>query len=203
MSRSGKVATFLAPCPGICRCLGRLRAFVELSIRPWSIGKLSVERLPILDTAAQKLRPVRNGEGFRDRLWQQVPKLRMMPAQIVTAAVAVGANSRAQPDHLGDQSSLVRLGRSSSIVTINAKAPKLAESKHASVRLSSSPDALNRLKSLRQHRLPSIQPCHTTRKAGYCLGLPLMRSKPTKADLARTAGFHPLSDIGLIGFGRN
>src|SRR5215211_9092869 len=117
----------------------------------------------------------------------------MMPAQIVTAAVAVGANSRAQPDHLGDQSSLVRLGRSSSIVTINAEQTKTLGTKQASVRLSSSPDALNRLKSLRQHRLPSIQPCPTTRKAGHCLGLPVMRSKPTKADLARTPGFHPIS----------
>ena len=84
-------------------CLGRLRAFVELSVRPWSVREFLVERLPILDTAAQKLRPVRNGEVFRNRLWQKVPKLWMMPTQIVTAAVAVGANSRAQPDHLGDQ----------------------------------------------------------------------------------------------------
>jgi hypothetical protein len=80
-----------------------LTAFVELSVRPWSVREFSVERLPILDTAAQKLRPVRNGEIFRNRLWQKVPKLWMMPTQIVTAAVAVGANSRAQPDHLGDQ----------------------------------------------------------------------------------------------------
>ena len=100
-----KVAPFRAGLnvAGACLCLGRLRAFVELSVRPWSVGEFLVERLPILDTAAQKLRPVRNGEVFRNRLWQKVPKLWMMPTQIVTAAVAVGANSRAQPDHLGDQ----------------------------------------------------------------------------------------------------
>src|SRR5216683_2090491 len=100
-----KVARFRAGLyvAGVCLCLGRFRAFVELSVRPWSVREFLVERLPILDTAAQKLRPVRNGEVFRNRLWQKVPKLWMMPTQIVTAAVAMGANSRAQPDHLGDQ----------------------------------------------------------------------------------------------------
>src|SRR5262245_662038 len=82
--------------------LGGLRTFVELSVRPRGVWKFSVECLPILDAAAQKLWPVRNSEVFRNRLWQEVPKLWMMPAQIVTAAIAVGANARAQPDHLGD-----------------------------------------------------------------------------------------------------
>jgi hypothetical protein len=48
--------------------LGRLRAFVELSVRPRSVWKFSVECLPILDAAAQKLWPVRNSEVFRNRL---------------------------------------------------------------------------------------------------------------------------------------
>jgi hypothetical protein len=90
--------------------LGRLRAFVELSGRPRSVWKLSVECLSIPDTAAQKLWPVGDREVFRNRLRQKAPELRMMPAQFMTRAVAVGANPRAQPDHLGDQF-LSRQGR--------------------------------------------------------------------------------------------
>ena len=38
---------------------------------------------------------------LRDRFRQQAPELRVMPAQVVPAAVAVGANARAKPGDFG------------------------------------------------------------------------------------------------------
>jgi hypothetical protein len=57
--------------------------------------KFSVEGLTVFDAAAQEPWPVRYGKFPRDWLWQQPPKLRMMPAQIVTTALTVSANARA------------------------------------------------------------------------------------------------------------
>src|SRR5262245_49072550 len=79
-----------------------VRTFVELGVRARRIPKFPVEGLAVFDTAAQELWPVRHGKVPGDWLWQQTPKLRMMPAQIVTTAVTVSANARAQPHHLSN-----------------------------------------------------------------------------------------------------
>jgi hypothetical protein len=73
-----------------------------LSVRARPIPKFPVEGLAVFNTAAQELWPVGHGKVPRDWLWQQTPKLRMMPAQIVTTAVTVSANARAQPHHLSN-----------------------------------------------------------------------------------------------------
>jgi hypothetical protein len=73
-----------------------------LSVRARPIPKFPVEGLAVFNTAAQELWPVGHGKVPRDWLWQQTPKLRMMPAQIVTTAVTVSANTRAQLHHLSN-----------------------------------------------------------------------------------------------------
>ena len=60
---------------------------VGLGIRTRSIWKFPVECLPILDAAAQKLRPGRDCDILRNRFGKQAPKLWMMPAQIVPTTV--------------------------------------------------------------------------------------------------------------------
>jgi hypothetical protein len=79
------------------------RVPVEFPIRAPSIGEFPVEGRAICDTAAQELRPLGHGKILWDWLRQQAPKLRMVPAQVVTAAVAVSANASTQPDHLGNE----------------------------------------------------------------------------------------------------
>lgn len=68
-----------------------------------SIGKFSIERFPVFDTAAQELRPVGDRDVLRNRFGKQAPKLRVMPAQIVPAAVAMSADAVSQPHHFGNQ----------------------------------------------------------------------------------------------------
>src|SRR5262249_26903319 len=74
-----------------------------LDIRARNIWKFPVECLPILDTAAQKLRPGRDCDILCTRFGKQTPKLWMMPAQIVPTTVAVGTDAGPQPNHLGNQ----------------------------------------------------------------------------------------------------
>ncbi len=44
-----------------------------------------VECFSIANAASQKLRPAGDGNVVWERLWQQVPKLRIVPAKLVTA----------------------------------------------------------------------------------------------------------------------
>src|SRR5262245_41462130 len=70
---------------------------------PGSMGRLLIERFPVANAAFEKLRPVRHlGERFR-LLRQKFPQLWMMPAQLVTARIAVRADAVPQPPHLGEQ----------------------------------------------------------------------------------------------------
>lgn len=76
---------------------------VKLDRRTRSIWKLSIECFPILDTAPQELRPGRDGDILRNWFRKQTPELRMVPTQIVAAAVAMGSNAVPQPHHFGNQ----------------------------------------------------------------------------------------------------
>src|SRR5690606_34642349 len=76
---------------------------VEFRVGARRVGELPVQGLPVADAAAEKLRPIRHRDVPRDRLRQQAPELRMVPAEIVPAAVAVGADAGAQPHHFRDQ----------------------------------------------------------------------------------------------------
>jgi hypothetical protein len=64
------------------------------------IGELAIQRLAILDATPKKRRHRYIG---RDRLGQQTPELRVVPAQIVAAAIAVLTNAGAQPLGFDDQ----------------------------------------------------------------------------------------------------
>jgi hypothetical protein len=68
-----------------------------------SVRTLPVERLAILDAAAQKSRPGRHGNLGVDRFGKQRPQLRVMPAKAVSGAVAMRANARPEPPHLLDK----------------------------------------------------------------------------------------------------
>src|SRR5262249_4553804 len=71
-----------------------------LGICARSFWKFPVECLPILDTATQKLRPVRNIDMLRNRLRKETTKLWMMPTQIVPTTVTVSTDAAPQPHHL-------------------------------------------------------------------------------------------------------
>src|SRR5262245_23358442 len=82
---------------------GKSSVLFGLGVRARSIWKFLVECLPVLDAAAQKLGPGRNCDILWNRFGKQTPQLRMMPAQIVPATVAVGADAGPQPHHLSKQ----------------------------------------------------------------------------------------------------
>src|SRR5262245_59700203 len=67
------------------------------------IWELSIERLPVLDTTSQELRPGWHGDISWDWFRQEAPELWMKPTQIVSAAVAVGSNAIPQPYHFGNE----------------------------------------------------------------------------------------------------
>jgi hypothetical protein len=72
---------------------------VEFLIMHLVIRELFVERLTIANTASQEPGPWRNGDLDASGLRQQGPKIRMVPAEIVTRGIAMRSNSRAQfPD---------------------------------------------------------------------------------------------------------
>ena len=76
---------------------------LKLDIGSRSIRLFPIQRLPVLDTSAHEFRPRRNGEGRCHALRHQLPKLWMMPAEIIPAAVAVPPDSGAQPLDLINQ----------------------------------------------------------------------------------------------------
>jgi hypothetical protein len=60
--------------------------------------ELAIQRFSICRTAADELGPRRYRDYWLDPLRQQRPELRMVPAQVMTGAVAVGANT--SPENL-------------------------------------------------------------------------------------------------------
>lgn len=75
----------------------------------WRIRQFTVERFAIFQAAAQKNRPFRHSDVARNRLGQQASQLRMMPAQSVSACIAVFANTRTKPHDFGDQFILAQI----------------------------------------------------------------------------------------------
>ena len=66
-------------------------------VRARRIRQLLVERLAVAQAASQKLRPARDGRHRIGPLRQQPPQRWMMPAEVVSRAVAMLADPRAQP----------------------------------------------------------------------------------------------------------
>ena len=64
---------------------------------------MAVERLAIPEASAQELRPVRDSGNRIGLFGQQAPQRRMVPAQLLSGAVAVLADSGAQPLDLCDE----------------------------------------------------------------------------------------------------
>lgn len=85
-----------------CARLG-LAPRVQLLAGTWGCGQLVVEGLTIANTTAQKLRPVRNNRDWIVLLGQQTPERRVMPAQLVTRAVAMFPNALPQLLRFGNE----------------------------------------------------------------------------------------------------
>jgi len=64
---------------------------------------LFIERLSISDAAPHELRPFWNGWYWISLLRQQRPKIRVMPAKIVSRTVTVLANPGAKFPHFGNK----------------------------------------------------------------------------------------------------
>ena len=69
------------------------RRNTSLDIGGRSVRLLTIQGLPVLDTSAQEFRPGRNSDRRCHALRQQLPKLWMVPAEIMPAAVAVPPDS--------------------------------------------------------------------------------------------------------------
>src|SRR3954470_11086411 len=77
-------------------------AIVLLVVR-WRAGRLPVERLAVANATAHEFRPGRHGDRGLDLFGQQRPHVRVMPAEIVAAGIAMGADRRAELPYLRDQ----------------------------------------------------------------------------------------------------
>jgi len=65
---------------------------------------LGVERSTVAYTTPHELRPIRHAGGSRlDLLGKQRPKLRLIPAERITGAVAMSANRRTEFFDLGKE----------------------------------------------------------------------------------------------------
>ena len=75
----------------------------ELTLGTRRIRQLSIERLAIAKTPAQKLRPFRNGGKRVGLLRQQAPEFRVMPTQLLAGTVAMLSYAGTQTFDLGDE----------------------------------------------------------------------------------------------------
>lgn len=66
-------------------------------------GKLSVQCFPVGEAAAHELWPGRDSDTRIDCFRQKTPKLWMMPAKVVAAAIPMRADSGPQPPDLHEQ----------------------------------------------------------------------------------------------------
>lgn len=64
---------------------------------------LLIKRLAVRDASTQELRPRRDGDVGLDPFRQGPPEIRVMPAQVVSRAVAMVAYGAAEFDHFSDQ----------------------------------------------------------------------------------------------------
>lgn len=76
---------------------------VELVAGPWRLPGLLIQRRAVLDATSHELWPVGYDWLVLDSLGEQRPQVRMVPAQVMTRAVAVCSDPRAQSLHLGDE----------------------------------------------------------------------------------------------------
>lgn len=76
---------------------------LELYVGDRRVRPLSLERLPVPETAAQEFWPGRNRDIRIELLGQQAPEGWMMPAQIVTSAVAMNPDAVPKPSCLGNE----------------------------------------------------------------------------------------------------
>ena len=81
-----------------------------LLLDTWRIGKLTVQRFAVLDTAAEELRPIGDFGDGRPTFRQQGPQIGMMPAEVLSRGVAVFANGGAEAFHLMDEGGAVHAG---------------------------------------------------------------------------------------------
>jgi hypothetical protein len=81
----------------------RLLTSVVLDVCDRGVRQLTIQGLSVFDTSPQEFWPRRDSDFRGHVLWQQSPKLRMMPAEIMTTAVAVMSDSSAQSLDLVDQ----------------------------------------------------------------------------------------------------
>src|SRR5688572_30675000 len=76
---------------------------LELAVRSGRIRQLLVQRLSILQTTAQELRPGGNAGQRIALLGQQSPEFRVMPTEFLPGAVAVLPDAGTQPYDFRDQ----------------------------------------------------------------------------------------------------
>src|SRR5437762_2590739 len=84
------IKTVRTPAPLAARAL----SLVKFHVGYGGVRQFLVEAASKRDAAAQELRPRRHGDLGGERFGQQLPQLRMKPAQVVARAVAVLANTR-------------------------------------------------------------------------------------------------------------
>ena len=76
---------------------------LELLSYPGAIRELSIERLSVAKAAAEKLRPVRDLGKRVLPFGQEAPKVGVVPAELVSARVAVAADAQTQTLRFGDE----------------------------------------------------------------------------------------------------
>jgi hypothetical protein len=79
------------------------RLLVGLPGRARRVRELLVERLAVTEAAPHELRPGRHGDPRLQRLRQEPPEGGVVPAEVVSAAVAVSAYAGAKALDLVDQ----------------------------------------------------------------------------------------------------
>lgn len=80
-----------------------LRSIAETLVASWRIGQLTIEHRSVPDAAFHESRPRWNPGPHVDLFRQQPPQIRVVPAQVVTRTVSMGANACAKAFRLGDQ----------------------------------------------------------------------------------------------------
>lgn len=69
--------------------------FIELQLTARCVRALRVQRFAVLHAAAHELRPARDERHVVGLFGEQVPQVRVIPAQVMAGGVAVGADAGA------------------------------------------------------------------------------------------------------------
>src|SRR5688572_29377925 len=75
----------------------------KLPRTPRGTGQLAIQRLPVPQAAAKKLGPFRDGDLRCDFLREERPQVGVVPAKLVSGAVAMPADASAQTADFSDQ----------------------------------------------------------------------------------------------------